>query len=76
MYTLDLHAVPLMLGIEGETCSVLLVESARPVQAEIMAGRAEVKTDMVSAVLAVVAAANDRADPAAVAAHPIHPSQQ
>ena len=51
------------------TWCVLLVEAACPVQAQIMAGRAQVKPHMVPAVLAMVAASDDRADPAAVAPH-------
>lgn len=58
------------------TRCVLLVEAARFVEPELMAGRAQVKADMVCAVLAVVAAPNDWADPAAVAPHPAHHNVQ
>ena len=53
---------------------MLLVEAPSPVQAQVMAGRTQVKAHMISAVLAVVAAANDWADTAAVAADPADPT--
>ena len=55
---------------KGLTCSMLLVESSSLVESKLMAVRAKVKADMVRAVLAMVAASNDWADPTAVAAHP------
>lgn len=49
---------------------MLLVEATSLVETELMAVRAKVKADMVRAVLAMVAAPNDWADPTAVTAHP------
>ena len=55
------------------TCSVLLIEAASLVKSQLVAGRAQVKANMILAVLAVIATAHDWADAAAVASNSAGP---
>ena len=63
-------------GPRQRTRRVLLIEAAGLVEPKLVAGRAQIKANVVRAVLAVVAAPDDWADPAAVTPHPAHHNVQ